>query len=1421
MDALTSVDLFKTVADVGKLKSGSKPLEVWVSIGGWHFQDDGTATQPLFGQISRDQAKRELFAGNALRFIDQFGFTGIDIEWYPGAPDRGGNDDDTANYVLLLKALREKLASSPRQLGLSITIPMTYQYLKWFDLPGLLPYVDWINLKSFDLHGYWNGDEVVDSTIRGHANLTEIKLAAELLWRNDVPPSKVVLGIGLYGRAFQLADPSCNAPGCPFMGAATPGACTNTAGVLANFEISDILNSSYAPGVKALNVVSNYDEEAAINYASFNEDQWVSFEDRASIQRKLDWANETGFLGYMEWPPKDDPYWNGLNSTSGQNSPQSETSQGQIIFGDGFGIDGSTANVRHDWTSLSGQQCYRLQSCVNNNDFSIKKCPGSDLQVGWDKAGCKSHNGHELGLPICCPAFAIPSMCTWRGGTGALGRPACNGQCHKGEMTLFTSSWGGGFKSEANTKRCTSGTKVFCCEAAAIYNYITKDCYYGPCGGGCDVPNTSKVDGATKHDPNRCTYPSSVQGPQDTDWCCPDPSRFQNCHWVGKGGCSENRCDDDDIQIDISRYGNDDKPCLLDRRRALCCNSPPTALYMDPIKTSLLFPEVPPEDNYIRYDMQYPKGDNVADVKLSSGFGFVVLDGPPDKIVSAKVKRDGTTSDLRFLDCQQNQGHGTWKARFICSPVTPDHDCFDMLEGGLEGTILELPQTCGPAKYAVLHSLSVAADQSIPDSFKTREDLTVMQLTFSYDFSRVKRDGEKVYFRIDYSNAGGDYFDQSPNHMNTMARSLERRLVSKDPAVLRQLTDKWLATSARHEGTIWEEDFKNVITSGQIDCANGKAYGNLSVLGSISAEMKVAVTIIGTIAPQIEIEEMWAVMNASIRGEMIVDQWQSGRLTIPATTAQLFPPIPKHAFNHSFEGLGMFNVAPTLGLGLAIAGDLDMIGNTTSIVSLDTSENIVVGWPAEVAITRGQSEIGSLEKRTINTGRFEGYTVFANGGLRVSINPSLELNVELVRQTLYQDNTLPRIWTRLTALIGGILDLGVNPWGEVVAEIGVTAAGAEVISSEGGFGGWDGGESREIGKKPSAQRIGVDEPAGTDLPVPPWHGSSPDGTPALSDQDSNLSCIDFETFFGTGDACGTPPWDCNWNACKVDGICTDADSIWEDLFGQNTTTGNFSLRDLLNVIRSSTREYDVTFPDGTRLELKSKAYPGIGSLFNGRNGKQVTTDVFVYEDEQDCANTNVKATPRAQMVTSKELVTEHIIELQTIKAFIFTAVTGRLPSGKLMKTKITPSLWFHQNWATNALPSNVPASWQGPKRSSRILGDRVFEALGSNRNRWNFVAADKELNGIKAKIWSHDYPQAKAETDVRVKGWLEKCNPLPPSFLKYLKGTRAVFSYLDSTSDVNRRMWTQAEDILTELSLAKQHITGGENLADAWKEFFT
>jgi chitinase len=108
---------------------------------------------------------------------------GLDLDWeYPGAPDRGGSQDDVQNYVLLMQTLNTAFSSSGRELGLTFTAPSSYWYLRWFDLPGLLKYADWVNLMSYDLHGEWDRNNPIGSVINAHTNLTELDTALELFW---------------------------------------------------------------------------------------------------------------------------------------------------------------------------------------------------------------------------------------------------------------------------------------------------------------------------------------------------------------------------------------------------------------------------------------------------------------------------------------------------------------------------------------------------------------------------------------------------------------------------------------------------------------------------------------------------------------------------------------------------------------------------------------------------------------------------------------------------------------------------------------------------------------------------------------------------------------------------------------------------------------------------------------------------------------------------------------------------------------------------------------------------------------------------------------------------------------------------------------------------------------------------------------
>jgi chitinase len=127
----------------------------------------------------------------------------------------------------------------------------------------MMPYVNWVNLMSYDLHGSWDTeDSYVGNYVNSHTNLTEIQTALELLWRNNVPASQVNLGIGFYGRSFELEDSKCNKPGCKQKGPADAGPCTGQAGVLSYDEVQTLING--------FNLNTVHDKEAGVKYLSWN-----------------------------------------------------------------------------------------------------------------------------------------------------------------------------------------------------------------------------------------------------------------------------------------------------------------------------------------------------------------------------------------------------------------------------------------------------------------------------------------------------------------------------------------------------------------------------------------------------------------------------------------------------------------------------------------------------------------------------------------------------------------------------------------------------------------------------------------------------------------------------------------------------------------------------------------------------------------------------------------------------------------------------------------------------------------------------------------------------------------------------------------------------------------------------------------------
>ncbi|KAI6914076.1 hypothetical protein D0869_03271 [Hortaea werneckii] len=241
--APTDIQQYMQLTD---LKRDNQNLKVFISIGGW---DTGGAT---FSDMVSSPSRRSAFIDPLKRFLKQYVFDGVDINWqYPVAEDRGGNQADLEIYVVFLEELRAEL-------------------------------------------GKWNSEATTaESFVQAHSNLTEIDQGLDLLWRNGIDPQKVVLGLGFYGRAFTLESQGCSKPGCDFSGSAKEGACTEQSGILSNSEIQDIITEN---GITPILV-----KEDAVKYLTWDSNQWVSYDDYETFRMKREYANSVCLGGMMVW----------------------------------------------------------------------------------------------------------------------------------------------------------------------------------------------------------------------------------------------------------------------------------------------------------------------------------------------------------------------------------------------------------------------------------------------------------------------------------------------------------------------------------------------------------------------------------------------------------------------------------------------------------------------------------------------------------------------------------------------------------------------------------------------------------------------------------------------------------------------------------------------------------------------------------------------------------------------------------------------------------------------------------------------------------------------------------------------------------------------------------------------------------------
>ena len=306
------------------LKQRNPDFKPMISVGGW------TAGSKEFSEMARDPGLRAVFIDSVVAFLQKFGFEGLDFDWeYPGFFDGSDEENDRDNFSALIRELAERL----HPLGYLLSSAMSPGYEKiptCYDLPELNKHFDFVNVMTYDYHGYWKDREEWDHReFTGHNApmiSTDSEMAAgpshpgymynvfdsvNLYIDGGMDASKIVLGMPLYGRGWELVDPTNNGIYCPTDAGVPWGPYTQQVGI---WGYEEVLQAQYnttmndqmpeaTPGGWQIVVDSCYQAPYMTNGP-----YWVSYDDPDSLTLKAQFANHMGLAGAFVWSVDTDDF---------------------------------------------------------------------------------------------------------------------------------------------------------------------------------------------------------------------------------------------------------------------------------------------------------------------------------------------------------------------------------------------------------------------------------------------------------------------------------------------------------------------------------------------------------------------------------------------------------------------------------------------------------------------------------------------------------------------------------------------------------------------------------------------------------------------------------------------------------------------------------------------------------------------------------------------------------------------------------------------------------------------------------------------------------------------------------------------------------------------------------------------------------
>jgi chitinase len=320
-------------------------VNIMISIGGW-------TKCGYFSEMATTSEGRSSFISSCIALIDKYPWIdGIDIDWeYPGGSNDGErmpeNDvdegcpiwksgfNDNQNFASLCKELREAF-DTKYGIGAKKITACASASTGW-TLPNqnwapIAPYLDYINMMTYDLAGIWDMKTGHASSYQGAAG------AFVYLKEKGIDIAKINIGTPYYSTVF-IMDGEIDEKhiiGSPIIDKRIPGD-QFTQKELEKFEVEAVsgyttdkvdgkvvFGESFDKGGKGWHFA--YDEKAKSSYM-YNDDEnsvfyryYLSYENALSLQGKIDAIDKFNIAGIIIWESSEDTIDNARTKQLAEN----------------------------------------------------------------------------------------------------------------------------------------------------------------------------------------------------------------------------------------------------------------------------------------------------------------------------------------------------------------------------------------------------------------------------------------------------------------------------------------------------------------------------------------------------------------------------------------------------------------------------------------------------------------------------------------------------------------------------------------------------------------------------------------------------------------------------------------------------------------------------------------------------------------------------------------------------------------------------------------------------------------------------------------------------------------------------------------------------------------------------------------------